>query len=238
MKNSQEHLHTLVDLILAHVKAHGSIDIGPYEAIWSHEEIAASNPSPQEWPAGRSDWQDAGSFWISLESENIPIEAGDYNTLIPILSKADLLWAVEGGQMLILRFLIASGMGINQGDTNGDTPLFFAVCGQDEEVVQWLLENGADPNVVDRTGRPLLHVAADGGALDVAKLLICAGADPSATDRSCQTAKDVAEGRGHDALAQMLARAIAKRQSYELHEHTMPAKRSADRQDSSPLRRL
>lgn len=238
MKNSQEHLHALVDLILAHVKAHGSIDVGPYEAIWSREEIAASNPSPHEWPAGRSDWQDAGSFWISLERENIPVEAGDYNTLIPILSKADLLWAVEGGQMLILRFLVASGVDVNQVDANGDTPLFFAVCGQDEEVIQWLLENGAEPNVVDRAGRTVLHVAAEGGDLGVATLLISAGADPAITDTSGRTAGDIAKTCGHDGVAQLLGRTIAKRQSRALHEHTMQAPGFADRQGSSPLRRL
>ncbi|XP_054856324.1 ankyrin repeat domain-containing protein 34A [Eublepharis macularius] len=122
-----------------------------------------------------------------------------------------LLKAVWQGKFRLTRLLLEGGAYINEGNTQGETPLIAACIAPYEDpqnkprMVRYLLENGADPNIPDKTGKSaLMHACADGAGAKVATILLDHGADPSAKDYSGASALVYAINKGDRATLQVL----------------------------------
>jgi ankyrin repeat protein len=76
---------------------------------------------------------------------------------------APLQYAASRGHVWIVRLLLRRGAEVDSRDTNGRTPLIWAVMGQHHEVAEELLEHGADPLAANRGGwRPIDYANARG----------------------------------------------------------------------------
>jgi len=85
--------------------------------------------------------------------------------------------------------------GVNVVDSDGHTPLYWAVSYGEREVIEYLIQQGADVNL-DRGmyGVTPLHAAAQDRDHDMVRLLVEKGADPSAEDHQGRTPLDYASG--------------------------------------------
>jgi hypothetical protein len=110
-----------------------------------------------------------------------------------------LMRAAGWGHLETVRVLLAAGADASARNTNGETPLHFAVCAHGADVpavVELLIDaGGADPNAVDRWRRtPLERLGtcrrAEGSAEVIARLIVC-GARP----RDVKAALDNVLGR-------------------------------------------
>ena len=73
---------------------------------------------------------------------------------------------------------------LNEKNSKGETPLFWAAKEGRLELVQLLLRKGADPTIGDSALSTPLHQAAKGGHIEIADLLIAAGAHLEATTQN------------------------------------------------------
>ena len=80
-----------------------------------------------------------------------------------------LMWAARGGDVEMVRFLVADGADIHAQDDYGITVLMYGAWGGDVEVVRLLLDNGADLHAQDDNG----HYGFDVWALWVAMWRWC-----------------------------------------------------------------
>lgn len=79
----------------------------------------------------------------------------------------------------MVRHLVGQGVGLNDKDAYGNSPLHYAARAHHSEAVKTLLELGADPNVISNDGCSPLRLAATKRAesIDTFKYLIDGGAD-------------------------------------------------------------
>ncbi len=84
--------------------------------------------------------------------------------------------------------LQASLSNVNEGDTNGRTPLSWAASRSDFRSVRQLLLHGASANIPARDGRIALHMAAQAGSLPCLKILMRYTANLNHTDNCGNTA--------------------------------------------------
>ncbi|MBX3397819.1 MAG: ankyrin repeat domain-containing protein [Gemmataceae bacterium] len=101
---------------------------------------------------------------------------------------------------------------VNNRDKLGHTPLHLAVIFGHPEIASLLLEKGADANASglplqngDRNWTPL-HFAADSGKTEIVRILILNGADSLARTGNGNTARDLAIGRNHLAIIELLSK--------------------------------
>jgi ankyrin repeat protein len=66
---------------------------------------------------------------------------------------------------------------VNEADSEGSTPLFFAAQNGHVAVVEVLLARGVNVNQADSEGTTPLFIAAQNGLLAVVEVLLVAGAD-------------------------------------------------------------
>ena len=92
--------------------------------------------------------------------------------------------AATNGQYQALAYLVDAGAPINQKDSDGLSPLAWAVIAQDPSkaqeyanIVQYLISKGADVNARDNKGISILHNAARGGNVGIIKMLLDHGAN-------------------------------------------------------------
>ncbi|MGA0376993.1 MAG: ankyrin repeat domain-containing protein, partial [bacterium] len=76
------------------------------------------------------------------------------------------------GHLETIKFLISSGLNVNQGDDLELTPLHLAVISKKTESVDLLLNNGASAYLQDNTGITPLELAVISGDLQILKLLL------------------------------------------------------------------
>lgn len=141
---------------------------------------------------------------IKLLSDGVPVDATNE------VKHTALKAAASNGQFETIRLLINRGADVRHRNAHGFTALHCAVGNpaydqqRQSKCVQLLLECGAEVNAVDNSGGTPLMGAAWFGALQSVELLLRAGADATIKDQKGRTARDLAEQRGHVAIASKL----------------------------------
>ena len=103
-------------------------------------------------------------------------------------AKSPLIQASSQGDVLTAQKLIQEGANINEPDSNGYTPLQYAIWSGDDKIAKLLIDKGANVNAVDKYKLTPLMTAASYGYIDIVKLLIDKGADVNAKDSFGNTA--------------------------------------------------
>jgi ankyrin repeat protein len=122
------------------------------------------------------------------------------------LQAMDLWEAAQQGNCVMIEKLIRQekGIDINQADTNGYTPLYWAAENSHTKAVQLLLELGADINQADNNGYTPLLLAARNDPADVVQLLIDLGADINTASQYGYTPLHEAAMYNHTEVVQLL----------------------------------
>jgi len=108
--------------------------------------------------------------------------------------------------------LVQAGAEINVESANGArlAPLNSAAAGRNAQVAlaigSLLLSHGADPNHPQTGGYTPLHSAAANGNMELVQALLRAGADRTRISADGKTAAMLAKERGHEHIAEMLAK--------------------------------
>jgi ankyrin repeat protein len=94
---------------------------------------------------------------------------------------------------------------LHEQDSQGETPLSFAVKLGHKQTVEVLLGHGANPNTRNYRQEPLLSHPVLSNQFEIAKMLVASGADPTVQDLMGRTALLVAINSGHLQMYQMLS---------------------------------
>ncbi|MCB1166624.1 MAG: ankyrin repeat domain-containing protein [Leptospiraceae bacterium] len=110
------------------------------------------------------------------------------------------------GSPAVTRLLLDAKASPDIKDSDGLTPLFYAVSAGNLESAEMLLQSGADPNLTsDKAASPLM-LAANKGNVAMAELLLKNGASVNAVQKSCGcTAFLYAAQAGNTDVARLLA---------------------------------
>ncbi|MCE9507444.1 MAG: ankyrin repeat domain-containing protein [Alphaproteobacteria bacterium] len=85
--------------------------------------------------------------------------------------------ACSAGKLSEIERLLAEGADINGKDSEGNTPLVYAICSSLSQTVQLLIAKGADVNAADKSRKtPLMH-ACSGGREDIVDILLQSGSN-------------------------------------------------------------
>jgi ankyrin repeat protein len=140
-----------------------------------------------------------------------------------IADHASLRNAAFRGQAERAMELITAGAGVNEPDSDGDTPLMLAAAQGHTDIVAALLRKGADAHAHNDDGETALHQAAHGGHLGAVEALLAAGAHVDARDNGGSTPLMCAtfSGYGNVAFALLASGAdveIANFHGYGAHD--------------------
>ncbi|MDQ0642959.1 ankyrin repeat domain-containing protein [Microbacterium murale] len=148
-----------------------------------------------------------------VEAARTLIEAGaDVNAQDDIQDSA-YLYAGARGHDEILRLTLESGADLSSTNRFGGTALIPASERGLLSTVQILLDAGVDPNHVNNLDWTALHeaiVLGDGSDayVEVVRALLAGGADPAIADGEGASPRELAAGRGYDAIVAVLDTAL------------------------------
>jgi ankyrin repeat protein len=110
------------------------------------------------------------------------------------------------GQPGVVEILLAQGADVAARSRNPmqNTALHAATAGRSKNAVRVLLEHGAVVNARQEGGWTALHAASQNGDVEMVRLLIAGGADVKARADNQQNAMDLALGKGHQAVVDVL----------------------------------
>ena len=107
-----------------------------------------------------------------------------------------LHYAVKGGHLETLKYLVEKGAEVNARDTKRKTALHYAAQGGHLEPLKYLVGKGAEVDAQNKKGETGLHYAAQGGHLEALKYLVGKGAEVNALDTKRKTALHYAAEEG------------------------------------------
>jgi hypothetical protein len=119
-------------------------------------------------------------------------------------TKSPLMIAAAKGDSLAAQKLIKEGSNINEADSNGATPLMYAIWSERFETAKTLSNMGANVNAIDKTGRTALLFASELGEIEIVKILLVKGANVNQRDNSGGNALSYATYNGHHDVAKLL----------------------------------
>jgi ankyrin repeat protein len=110
------------------------------------------------------------------------------------------------GQPDVAEALISRGADVRARSHNPaqNAPLHAAAAGRNKDTVRVLLEHGAEVNARQEGGWTALHAASQNGDVEMLRLLIAGGADVQIRADNQQNALDLALGKGHQAVVEVL----------------------------------
>ncbi len=115
-----------------------------------------------------------------------------------------LMHAILGGDDLDVRYLLRTGVPVNEKNKHGRDALIYAALARHAAVVGPLLEAGANVNSRDEDGMTPLCAACEGGNEEIVKRLLQSGADISAQTNSGRTATSIATVGENQSLLRLL----------------------------------
>lgn len=98
-----------------------------------------------------------------------------------------LHYAAIKGDTTAIELLLQNGFDINSTDSDGNTPLYFAIIHPFPDCLKLLLDKGAKPNTQNSKGVTPLHFATKKSNTFAMELLMKAGANPNLPDLSGNT---------------------------------------------------
>jgi len=118
----------------------------------------------------------------------------------------EFLAAITKGNKVEVARLLAAGFSPDSKDSDGRTPLMFAVIDDKIELVDFLIQNGADVNVQDNNGFSPLHFAAQDFRVEAAKSLLNKNAEVNQCDKHGNTPlwRAVFNSRGRGEMINLL----------------------------------
>ena len=135
---------------------------------------------------------------------------------LPVLASAeDLSSLIRGGDVRGSIAAIRAGADVNAQQSDGSTPLLWAVYDVDHELVQELLSHGADPNVRNSLGATALTEAVNLADEQMVRSLLKARADPNLGNDFGQTPLMLAASTGSLPIVEMLVKAGARVNDHE-----------------------
>ena len=117
-----------------------------------------------------------------------------------------LSMAIQYNQTRCSEWLLDQGLGINQQNSFGETPLHLAVRQGNQATVNLLLKRGAEPDRVNQAGRTALYIAVEKQNLSLATTLLEHQADAYRKDRAGLSAVELVQRSGTSAMKQAFAR--------------------------------
>ncbi len=131
-------------------------------------------------------------------------------TFAPVVGAQSLLESIRAGNQQAALESIKSGADVNAKESNGTTPLIWAVHGGDLALVEKLIKAGAKVNAMNDYGASAMSEAAELGNPKIVSVLLKAGADPESPNADGETALMVVARSSNVETAQLLLKAGAK----------------------------
>lgn len=147
------------------------------------------------------------------ETSRVLLDHGADVNAVSVSRWTPIMLAVVKGHDRIIEILLQRGANPNSADIYGWTPLMRAVERNRPASVRVLLADAAtDINMRNEHGATALHYAVARGDVDMSRRLVARGADISAEDAKGRTPLEVANGRGHSAIVQLLEEHLRSKQ--------------------------
>src|SRR5262245_33751941 len=121
-------------------------------------------------------------------------------------SDSTLADRIEAGDRKAALEMIANNVSVNAAQSDGTTPLHWAVYRVDEEMVKALLARGAKPDVVNTYGSSPLAEAVKVANVKLVGMLLDAGADANRTNQDGEAPLMLAAHTGVVQVAELLVR--------------------------------
>ncbi|KPI93808.1 Ankyrin-2 [Papilio xuthus] len=131
-----------------------------------------------------------------------------------------LHYAVEQGNVAIVKLFIDAGCKVEITASDGLTPLHIAVMKNQPEITKLLLGAGSNVNYKTHEKMTPLHFAASRGFIELVQILVANGAYIEARDTNDRTALYLASGRGHADVVAFLASMGSNVNGEEIHGYT------------------
>lgn len=113
--------------------------------------------------------------------------------------------AALGGHLAVVTKLLSTVPSVNEGDTEGFSPLHFAAARGDVNLTKILLEEKAQPDCRTKRGSTPLHFAAANGHFETVRILVAKDADITLTDGREFDALKLAARSGFTDIVRFLA---------------------------------